>query len=124
MCFNAALISVGGCFRQQKLQTATPEEKFMVFEEIMPHAIKLVMDIYGSYVLQKRVPKYFDDPIQEIFLEEIIEDVYYMTKEQYANNVVQHILQHGKALVRSLIIKRFIGKVVTMSKQKLSSSSR
>uniref|UniRef100_A0A0D3G648 PUM-HD domain-containing protein n=1 Tax=Oryza barthii TaxID=65489 RepID=A0A0D3G648_9ORYZ len=170
-----ALISVGGCFRQQKLQTATPEEKFMVFEEIMPHAIELVTDIYGSYVLQKgclvakklleirdskelgdldqkiqiakelnndimkciydqnanhvdqkciehvppqfikffledmygyvvelsvhpygchavqRVPKYFDDPIQEIFLEEIIEDVYYMTKEQYANNVVQVI---------------------------------
>lgn len=37
----------------------------------------------------QRVPKYFDDPIQEIFLEEIIEDVYYMTKEQYATNVVQ-----------------------------------
>uniref|UniRef100_A0A0D9ZXH6 BED-type domain-containing protein n=1 Tax=Oryza glumipatula TaxID=40148 RepID=A0A0D9ZXH6_9ORYZ len=239
--FPDALISVGGCFRQQKLQTATPEEKFMVFEEIMPHAIELVTDIYGSYVLQKvatgksltgtwssfdvgevvqgnagvvdewrwlgycpqlinflaslaielgdldqkiqiakelnndimkciydqnanhvdqkciehvppqfikffledmygcvvelsvhpygchavqRVPKYFDDPIQEIFLEEIIEDVYSMTKEQYANNVVQHILQHGKALVRSLIIKRFIEKVVTLSKQKLSSSSR
>ncbi len=46
-CFSA-LISVGGCFRQQKLQTATPEEKFMVFEEIMPHAIELVTDIYGS----------------------------------------------------------------------------
>ncbi len=25
----------------------------MVFEEIMPHAIELVTDIYGNYVLQK-----------------------------------------------------------------------
>ncbi|EEE63275.1 hypothetical protein OsJ_18085 [Oryza sativa Japonica Group] len=43
----------GSRFIQQKLQNATPEEKFMVFEEIMPDAIELVMDIYGNYVLQK-----------------------------------------------------------------------
>uniref|UniRef100_A0A0D9ZXI3 PUM-HD domain-containing protein n=1 Tax=Oryza glumipatula TaxID=40148 RepID=A0A0D9ZXI3_9ORYZ len=36
--------------------------------------------------------------------------------------VVEHILQHGKALVRSLIINRFIGKIVTMSKQKYASN--
>uniref|UniRef100_A0A0D3G657 PUM-HD domain-containing protein n=1 Tax=Oryza barthii TaxID=65489 RepID=A0A0D3G657_9ORYZ len=174
----------GSRFIQQKLQNATPEEKFMVFEEIMPHAIELVTDIYGNYVLQKAVelgdldqkiqittelnndimkcihdqnanhvvqkciehvppqfiqffledmyghvvisssiwmpccPESFgvlDDPIQEIFLEEIIEDVYYMAKDQYANYV------HGKALVRSLIINIFIGKIVTMSKQKYAS---
>nr|AAV44052.1 unknown protein [Oryza sativa Japonica Group] len=83
---------------------------------------KSLTGTWSSFDVGERVPKYFDDPIQEIFLEEIIEDVYYMTKEQYANNVVQHILQHGKALVRSLIIKRFIGKVVTMSKQKYASN--
>ncbi|KAF0925981.1 hypothetical protein E2562_019049 [Oryza meyeriana var. granulata] len=70
-----------------------------------------------------RVLEYFDDPsIQEVFLKEIIEDGHNMAKDQYAYYVVQHILQHGKALVRSAIIKRFIGKVMTMSKQKYASN--
>lgn len=37
----------------------------------------------------QRILEYFDSSIQEIFLEEIIEEVYYMAKDQYANYVVQ-----------------------------------
>lgn len=36
--------------------------------------------------------------------------------------LLQNILQHGKALVRSAIIKKFIGRVVAMSKQKFASN--
>ncbi|VAH66301.1 unnamed protein product [Triticum turgidum subsp. durum] len=43
----------GSRFIQQKLETATVEEKNMVFEEIMPHALSLTTDVFGNYVVQK-----------------------------------------------------------------------
>ncbi|KAG6491009.1 hypothetical protein ZIOFF_052341 [Zingiber officinale] len=43
----------GSRFIQQKLEIATTEEKNMVFQEIMPHAISLMSDVFGNYVVQK-----------------------------------------------------------------------
>ncbi|KAL4587699.1 hypothetical protein LXL04_000573 [Taraxacum kok-saghyz] len=43
----------GSRFIQQKLETATTEEKTMVFEEIFPQALTLMTDVFGNYVIQK-----------------------------------------------------------------------
>ncbi|XP_058109574.1 pumilio homolog 2-like [Magnolia sinica] len=43
----------GSRFIQQKLETATTEEKNMVFEEIIPQALSLMTDVFGNYVIQK-----------------------------------------------------------------------
>ncbi|KAG8049054.1 hypothetical protein GUJ93_ZPchr0009g1021 [Zizania palustris] len=223
--FECSIDQCGSRFIQQKLPTATPEEIFIVFKEILPHVVELVTDVFGNYVVQKmielgapfqrreitacflrsalslscqlygcrvvqraveygdldqkiliakelnndimkcihdpnanhvvqkciehippqfihffldgmyghvvelsvhpygcrviqRILEYFDEPsIQDIFLEEVIDEVCYLSKDQYANYVVQHILQHGKARMRSAVIKRFAGRVMAMSKQ-------
>ncbi|CAD5184378.1 unnamed protein product [Musa acuminata subsp. malaccensis] len=43
----------GSRFIQQKLETATSEERNMVFKEIMPHSLSLTTDVFGNYVVQK-----------------------------------------------------------------------
>ncbi|KAL5082539.1 hypothetical protein RYX36_010960 [Vicia faba] len=43
----------GSRFIQQKLETATTEEKNMVYQEITPHALALMTDVFGNYVVQK-----------------------------------------------------------------------
>ncbi|CAI9774620.1 unnamed protein product [Fraxinus pennsylvanica] len=43
----------GSRFIQQKLETATAEEKDMVFQEISPQALTLMTDVFGNYVIQK-----------------------------------------------------------------------
>uniref|UniRef100_A0A0V0IXZ6 Putative ovule protein n=1 Tax=Solanum chacoense TaxID=4108 RepID=A0A0V0IXZ6_SOLCH len=43
----------GSRFIQQKLETATTEEKNMVFQEIFPQALTLMTDVFGNYVIQK-----------------------------------------------------------------------
>lgn len=43
----------GSRFIQQKLETATTDEKNMVFEEIFPQALTLMTDVFGNYVIQK-----------------------------------------------------------------------
>lgn len=44
----------GSRFIQQKLETATSEEKQVVFDEIVPdNALQLIQDVFGNYVVQK-----------------------------------------------------------------------
>lgn len=43
----------GSRFIQQKLETASLEEKNMVFQEIFPQALSLMTDVFGNYVIQK-----------------------------------------------------------------------
>ncbi|KAJ6315715.1 hypothetical protein OIU78_019060 [Salix suchowensis] len=43
----------GSRFIQQKLETATIDEKNVVYEEIMPQALPLMTDVFGNYVIQK-----------------------------------------------------------------------
>jgi pumilio RNA-binding family len=45
----------GSRFIQQKLETASNEEKTMVFQEVLPHALTLMTDVFGNYVIQKVV---------------------------------------------------------------------
>lgn len=43
----------GSRFIQQKLETATEEEKNKIFPEILPNARPLMTDVFGNYVIQK-----------------------------------------------------------------------
>ena len=43
----------GSRFIQQKLETASLEEKQIVFEELLPNALQLMTDVFGNYVIQK-----------------------------------------------------------------------
>ncbi|CAN1231344.1 Pumilio homolog 2 [Linum grandiflorum] len=43
----------GSRFIQQKLETATVDEKVLVYTEIMPQALALMTDVFGNYVIQK-----------------------------------------------------------------------
>jgi pumilio RNA-binding family len=53
----------GSRFIQQKLQTATGEEKQMVFDEIVPDSVlQLIQDVYGNYVsVKKAIPLIVND---------------------------------------------------------------
>jgi pumilio RNA-binding family len=43
----------GSRFIQQKLENCSAEEKALVFKEILPHASKLMTDVFGNYLIQK-----------------------------------------------------------------------
>lgn len=43
----------GSRFIQQKLETASSEDKQLVFDEILPNCLQLMTDVFGNYVIQK-----------------------------------------------------------------------
>jgi Pumilio-family RNA binding repeat len=40
----------GSRFIQQKIQTASSEEKQIIFDEIVPDTFQLIEDVFGNYV--------------------------------------------------------------------------
>lgn len=53
MVFYSSSDQHGSRFIQQKLENCGVEEKALVFKEILPHAPKLMTDVFGNYVIQK-----------------------------------------------------------------------
>lgn len=63
----------GSRFIQQKLETATIDEKNMVYQEIMPHALALMTDVFGNYVVQK-VKNYYNLSSSFSFMDVVLSD--------------------------------------------------
>ncbi|CAN6833555.1 unnamed protein product [Brassica oleracea] len=82
----------GSRFIQQKLETATTDEKNMVYEEIMPHALALMTDVFGNYVIQK----FFEHglPAQRRELaEKLFDNVLALSLQMYGCRVIQKAIE-------------------------------
>ncbi|KAJ2746442.1 mRNA binding protein puf3 [Coemansia sp. BCRC 34301] len=83
----------GSRFIQQKLETAAPEEKELVFQEVMPSALQLMTDVFGNYVIQK----FFEhgSQVQKHMLARQMEGhILTLSLQMYGCRVVQKALEH------------------------------
>lgn len=82
----------GSRFIQQKLETASESEKQQVFEEIIPDALTLMVDVFGNYVIQKFFEYGTKDQIQR--LSKVLEThVLSLSLQMYGCRVIQKLLQ-------------------------------
>ncbi|KAI3406664.2 PUF3 [Candida oxycetoniae] len=82
----------GSRFIQQKLPTATDEEKEVIFNEIKDISLDLMTDVFGNYVIQK----YFEhgsEVQKQILLQHMIGHVYELSLQMYGCRVVQRALE-------------------------------
>uniref|UniRef100_A0ACD5ZV50 Uncharacterized protein n=1 Tax=Avena sativa TaxID=4498 RepID=A0ACD5ZV50_AVESA len=113
----------GSRFIQQKLENCTAEEKASVFAEVLPHAPSLMTDVFGNYVIQKRVLEHCGgDPQGQRIIDEILQSACILAQDQYGNYVTQHVLEKGTSNERAQIISKLAGQVVTMSQNKFASN--
>ena len=79
-------------FIQQKLERATPQEKSMVFGEILISAYSLMTDVFGNYVIQKFFE--FGSPEQKQTLAQRIRGhVLPLALQMYGCRVIQKALE-------------------------------
>ena len=71
------------------------------------HAQNLAVHAYGCRVIQ-RILEYCEDHYEVIspILDEILDNVHILARDQYGNYVVQHVLINGKELYQCAIIER------------------
>lgn len=82
----------GSRFIQQKLETATLEEKNMVFHEINPRALSLVTDVFGNYVIQKFFEHGTPAQIREL-ADHLTEHVLTLSLQMYGCRVIQKAIE-------------------------------
>ena len=81
----------GSRFIQQKLESATSDEKEIIFNEIVPHnALQLVQDVFGNYVIQKLFE--YGTQIQKTALANTMDGhVLQLSLQMYGCRVVQKV---------------------------------
>lgn len=82
----------GSRFIQQKLETATTEEKNMVFNEIMPQALSLMTDVFGNYVIQKFFEHGIASQIREL-ADQLTGHVLTLSLQMYGCRVIQKAIE-------------------------------
>ncbi|KAG7637839.1 putative armadillo-like helical, nucleic acid binding NABP, pumilio domain-containing protein [Arabidopsis thaliana] len=82
----------GSRFIQQKLETATTDEKNMVYEEIMPKALALMTDVFGNYVIQKFFEHGLPSQRRELG-EKLIDNVLPLSLQMYGCRVIQKAIE-------------------------------
>jgi len=84
----------GSRFIQQKLETASSDEKEVIFNEIVPHnALQLIQDVFGNYVIQKLFE--YGTQVQKISLASTMEThVLQLSLQMYGCRVVQKAVEY------------------------------
>ncbi|XP_059165853.1 pumilio homolog 2-like isoform X4 [Physella acuta] len=101
----------GSRFIQQKLERATPQEKNMVFGEILSAAYSLMTDVFGNYVIQKFFE--FGSPDQKQTLAQRVRGhVLPLALQMYGCRVIQKALESIPADMQVEIVKELDGHVL------------
>lgn len=101
----------GSRFIQQKLERALPNEKQMVFHEILPAAYNLMTDVFGNYVIQKFFE--FGSPEQKHHLANCIRGhVLPLALQMYGCRVIQKALECISADIQNDLVRELDGHVL------------
>lgn len=105
----------GSRFIQQKLETATVEEKQLVFNEIQPQGLALMTDVFGNYVIQKFFE--YGTPQQKAQLAGLMKGhVLSLSTQMYGCRVMQKALEHVHVDQQTQLVKELDGHILTCVK--------
>ncbi|KAL1217179.1 Pumilio-like protein 1 [Cardamine amara subsp. amara] len=101
----------GSRFIQQKLETATTDEKNMVYEEIMPEALALMTDVFGNYVIQKFFEHGLPSQRREL-AEKLFSNVLPLSLQMYGCRVIQKAIEVVELNQKIKMVKELDGNVM------------
>jgi hypothetical protein len=101
----------GSRFIQQKLETATLEEKALVFKEILSKSNTLTTDVFGNYVIQKFF-EHGSAPQKRALAAQMEGHVLSLSLQMYGCRVVQKALEFVGSAQQITLIKELEGNVL------------
>ncbi|THG99761.1 hypothetical protein EW026_g2633 [Hermanssonia centrifuga] len=102
----------GSRFIQQKLETATQEEKQAIFDEIVPeNSLQLIQDVFGNYVVQKLFEH--GTQMQKTLLANTMEGhILPLSLQMYGCRVVQKAVENVSPEQQSIFVKELDASVL------------
>lgn len=101
----------GSRFIQQKLERASPQEKNVVFNEILAHAYSLMTDVFGNYVIQKFF-EFGSNEQKQTLAQRLRGHVLPLALQMYGCRVIQKALETIPSDLQVEIVKELDGHVV------------
>uniref|UniRef100_A0A1I8FQC6 PUM-HD domain-containing protein n=1 Tax=Macrostomum lignano TaxID=282301 RepID=A0A1I8FQC6_9PLAT len=88
-----ALDQHGSRFIQQKLESASLQEKTQVFGELLPQSYSLMTDVFGNYVIQKILRIWHTPEQRQILASRLRGQVLSLALQMYGCRVIQKALE-------------------------------
>ncbi|CAN7117270.1 pumilio homolog 4 [Brassica rapa] len=101
----------GSRFIQQKLETATDEEKNAIFPEILPYGRTLMTDVFGNYVIQKFFEHGTTKQRKEL-AEQVTGHVLALSLQMYGCRVIQKALEVVDVEQQAQMVRELDGSVL------------
>ncbi|KAG8916180.1 mRNA binding protein puf3, partial [Tulasnella sp. 417] len=102
----------GSRFIQQKLEVATIDERNKVFAEIVPeHALSLMTDVFGNYVIQKLF-EYGTKQQKDMLISTMTGHILALSLQMYGCRVVQKALEHIPPEQQSIFVNEIESQVM------------
>ncbi|CAH8283585.1 unnamed protein product [Eruca vesicaria subsp. sativa] len=101
----------GSRFIQQKLETATDEEKNAIFPEILPIGRTLMTDVFGNYVIQKFFEHGTNKQRKEL-AEQVTGHVLALSLQMYGCRVIQKALEVVDVEQQTRMVQELDGSVL------------
>lgn len=89
---------------------------------VIDNTCELCVHTYGCRVIQRVLENGSEEYTRPI-LDQILAEIHSLTKDQFGNYVIQHVLEHGKTQEdKNKIVKSIKGKVIELSNHKFASN--
>ncbi|KAG0531095.1 hypothetical protein BDA96_05G244300 [Sorghum bicolor] len=107
---------------QKCVECLPPKHIQFIFRSFCGWAKALSMHPYGSRVIQKVLAHCDNAEVCHTLTAEIIEFANKLSADPFGNYVVQHLLEHGGQTQRSMIVRKFDRRVVSLCYHKFASN--
>ncbi|KAG7026192.1 Pumilio-like 5 [Cucurbita argyrosperma subsp. argyrosperma] len=101
----------GSRFIQQKLEHCSPEDKASVFKEVLPHASKLITDVFGNYVIQKFFEHGTHEQRKEL-ADQLAGQILPLSLQMYGCRVIQKALEVIELDQKTHLVRELDGHVM------------
>ncbi|TKY72739.1 Pumilio-like 6 [Spatholobus suberectus] len=101
----------GSRFIQQKLENCCFEEKALVFKEVLPHASKLMTDVFGNYVIQKFF-EYGSPEQRRELADRLVGQILPLSLQMYGCRVIQKALEVIELEQKAQLVRELDGNVM------------
>jgi pumilio RNA-binding family len=108
---------------QKCIERIPPQNVTFIVQSFIGNVQNLAVHAYGCRVIQ-RILEYCEDHYEVIspILDEILDNVHILARDQYGNYVVQHVLINGKELYQCAIIERLRNDSLELAQHKFASN--
>jgi len=112
-----------GCYVVQTIIENVPSEKMRPLRDefLIPRFYELAIDPTGTHVVQHSC-RYFTDEDKEEMINQAMDVLLDLCRDNYGNYVVQKIIHYGNPETRSRVIQKIVPHVVELSCHKVASN--